>query len=383
MTSVSGIIDTKPVVEWVANRSALPGVHYPDPHPLSRKHVIAANEVISSLPGYGETALATLDKAAIEIGVATLYYKDESTRFGLGSFKSLGGAYAVLQLVKKLGKNITVCTATAGNHGRAVSFGAKMAGIQCEIYVGENVSEGRVDAMCALGADVTRVKGNYEASLDAALKAANENGWQIVSDTGFPGYEDIPLAIMQGYGVLGEELSNQMPEPLKNLTHVFLQAGCGGFAGALMASLINHTGERRPRFILIEPEKVACVLASIRAGEMKVIGGGHKTCMGGLACGEVSLAAWPILKDYCDFVITITDDAIAPAMTALAQGELGGGKIEAGESGVAGLIGALASALDSTLRKNIGIDENSKILVFGTEGATDPDTYEKLTGLKS
>ena len=184
------------------------------------------------------------------------------------------------------------------------------------------------------------------------------------------------------YGVLGEELGNQMPESLRCLTHVFLQAGCGGFAGAVMASLINHTGRNRPKFILVEPEKAACVLASIKAGEMKVIGGDHKTCMGGLACGEVSLVAWPILRDYCDFVITITDTAIAPAMTALAQGGLGDGKIEAGESGVAGLIAGIAAAMDKSFRNEMEIDEHSKILVIGTEGTTDPETYEKLTGLK-
>ena len=382
MTSLAAIIDARPLVEWTANPKALPSASFDDAYPLARSRVLKAKDVIAGLPGYAETALKTLDTAAGDLGVGALYYKDESTRFRLGSFKSLGGAYAVLGLVEKEGAGVTVCAATAGNHGRSVSFGAKMAGVPCHIFISESVSEGRAEAMRALGAEVHRVKGNYEDSLAACLEAAEAGGWHIVSDTAFPGYQDIPLAIMQGYGVMVEELAGQMPEPLGNLTHVFLQAGCGGFAGAVMASILNHTGEQRPKFVLVEPENVACVLESVKAGEMKAVGGDHKTWMGGMACGEVSLVAWPLLRDYGDFVLSITDDALGVAMTAMAKGTLGGGKTQAGESGVAGLIAAVISASDKDLRKSMGIDADSKILVIGTEGATDPETYEHLTGLK-
>ena len=327
MPFLEAIKKSNPVVEVIENKATKPGKAFPEGHPLTRKNVLKAQKTIQALPAYKETPLVSLGKGANAGHIADLYYKDESRRFNLGSFKSLGGAYAVLKLANRPGtKTLTICSATAGNHGRSVSFGAKMAGIKCVIFIGESVSEGRAKAMRVLGAEVIGVKGNYEDSLHAATTAARENGWQLVSDTAFPGYEKIPLDIMQGYGVMGEEISRQLPENFgieaKDLTHVFLQAGCGGFAAALMASILNLTESNRPKFILVEPKNVACVLQSIKAGEMKVIEGNYKTFMGGLAAGEVSLVAWPVLKNFCDFVISIPDDPIGPAMRALRLGEL-------------------------------------------------------------
>ena len=169
---------------------------------------------------------------------------------------------------------------------------------------------------------------------------------------------------------------------LDDLTHVFLQAGCGGFAAGIMAAILGHCREKRPRFILVEPEKANCVLKSMENGSPVFLKGDISTLMGGLEVAEVSMAAWPIMNEYADGVLAISDQAVAPAMKALAEGAFGGGEIEAGESAAAGLIGALAATSDDTLKEAFALNTSSKVLVIGTEGAADPEIFEEVTGRK-
>ncbi len=387
MSASYPLFSSEPLAETFFNPGVKPGPFAFAPgHPLARDNVLAAAETVSQFPGYKNTPLRLLDRAAAKAGLGRIYYKDESLRFGLKNFKALGGAYAVLKLAEEKGPGVTITSSTAGSHGRAIAWGAKMAGLKCVIFIAEGVSRGREEGMRRLGAGVVRVPGRYEESFQAARKAAQQPGWFMVCDTTFEDYFEIPLTIMQGYGVLAEEIETQLTTEyghrLQDLSHVFLQAGCGGFAAAVMAAVLNLCPGRRPRFVLVEPEKAACVMKSLENGAPVFLEGDIGTLMGGLEVAEVSLAAWPVMKDYGDAVVSIRDQAVAPAMTALAKGELGGGPIEAGESAPAGLIAALAAGSDPKTRAALGLDETSKILTIGTEGAADPETFETLTGLK-
>ncbi|MFY8116087.1 MAG: pyridoxal-phosphate dependent enzyme, partial [Rhabdaerophilum sp.] len=177
-----------------------------------------ARATIREWQGYAPTPLRSMPALAREAGVAEILYKDEGKRFTLRSFKALGGAYAVDRLVAKSGREgLTVTCATDGNHGRAVAWGARRAGIRAVIYVHEGVSEGRAEAIRSYGAEVVREGFNYDASVRASAEAAARNGWQIVSDTSWPGYEDVPRDVMQGYATLAMEVEEQGGKP----THVF------------------------------------------------------------------------------------------------------------------------------------------------------------------
>lgn len=389
MVGPMSLFSSDPLAGQFINKAAraAPEPLSPD-HALSEAAVKKAAKTITGFPGYSPTPLRTLTTAAEKAGVAEIFYKDESLRFGLKNFKALGGAYAVLKLVEEKvdEKDIVITSSTAGSHGRAIAWGAKMAGVDCVIFIAEGVSKGREKGMTDLGAEVVRVPGHYEESFLAAQKAASENGWHMVCDTTFEDYMEIPLTIMQGYGILALEIADQLEkehgQKVEDLSHVFLQAGCGGFAAAVMAALMNKCDKKRPRFILVEPEKANCVLKSMEKGSPVFLKGDISTLMGGLEVAEVSLAAWPIMQAYGDAVLAINDQAVGPAMKALSEGALGGGEIEAGESAVAGLIGALAASCDKELRGALGLNENSKVLVIGTEGAADPEIFEELTGRK-
>ena len=389
MVGTAFLFSPSPLTEHFLNKAArtVPKP-FPPGHALSLLAIQKAAETIKTFPGYSPTPLRSLAKAADLAGLGQLFYKDESLRFGLKNFKAVGGAYAVLKLVEdaKDKDKIVITSSTAGSHGRSIAWGAKMAGVRCVIFIAESVSAGREKGMTDLGAEVIRVPGRYEESFQAARKAAAQNGWQMVCDTTFPGYDDIPLTIMQGYGSLVEEICDQLQDEhgLKadDLTQVFLQAGCGGFATAIMAAILNHCREKRPKFILVEPEKANCVLKSMEKGSPVFLEGDISTLMGGLEVAEVSMVAWPIMREYADGVLAISDQAVAPAMKALAEGAFGGGEIEAGESAAAGLIGALAATSDDTLKEAFALNKTSKVLVIGTEGAADPEIFEEVTGRK-
>ena len=361
---------------------------------LSLKSFKLANKEISSWDKYEPTPLYYLSDLANYAGVLSIAYKDENLRFSLKSFKALGGAYAVANLLikklkeigieanssdliagtyKELTSKITVCCATDGNHGRSVAWGAQKFGCNCEIYIHRNVSIGREKAIAKYGAEVNRIEGNYDDSVRIAAEVAEENSYYVVSDTSYEGYTDIPKDVMQGYTVMVDETMKQMKEMP---THVFLQGGVGGFPAAAVSFLVESL-DCPPIFVVVEPANADCLFQSAVNGEPTVVHGDLDTVMAGLACGEVSLLAWSILESYVPHFMTIKDDSISKTMQLLANRQT---PIVAGESAVAGLAGFLIASHDSSLKETLKLDENSRILVFGTEGDTDEKMYEKMVG---
>ena len=369
---------------------------------LSRRGFEAAREVISTWPGHAETRLHALPGLARALGLGRIDYKDESTRFGLGSFKALGGAYAVNRLLlreisQRTGRSdltfadlsrpefraviagITVSCATDGNHGRSVAWGAHNAGCACTIYIHETVSRGREEAIAAFGATVVRVPGNYDDAVRRAAEDAAEHGYFVVSDTSYPGYMDVPRDVMQGYSVMVQEALDQLgdaPAP----THVFIQAGVGGLAAAVTAHLWETLGPARPRVIVVEPEQADCLYQSALAGKPVAVGGDLDTVMAGLACGEVSLLAWELLHPGAFAFMVVPDDAALDVMRRLATSDGGDPPIVAGESAVAGVAACMAAALDPAMAAALGLGPDSRVLFFASEGDTDPELYRQITG---
>jgi diaminopropionate ammonia-lyase len=369
---------------------------------ISRQRFQVAMDEISKWPDYEATPLANLAGLAGKTGIASLYYKDEGVRFNLDSFKALGGAYATERLLtsiiaeqsaaktpnvsdlidgryKEITSKVTVACATDGNHGRSVAWGAQMFGCKCVIYIHADVSEGRKQAIEAYGAEICRVTGNYDDSIKEIAVAAEENGWFIVSDTSYEGYLDVPRDVMQGYTVMVEEALNQLPDGVLP-THVFIQGGVGGLAGAVCGHLWETLGAQRPRFVVVEPERADCLYESALHEKPMPATGDLETVMAGLACGEVSLIAWDILSTGADDFVTILDAMVGPTMCQLADGVGGDMPIVAGESAVAGLAVVLAAGEDKALADALGLGPASRVLIFGTEGASDPEIYQQLVG---
>jgi diaminopropionate ammonia-lyase len=359
----------------------------------------AARQVITSWPGYRPTPLVGLPGIAERARVAALFVKDESGRLGLGSFKALGGAYAVSRVLRDAAAKldvdpseqerfaataaeITVCCATDGNHGRSVAWGARMFGCRCVIFIHETVSERRKQEIEALGAKVVRCEGNYDDSVRIAEEMAQGEGWIVVSDTSYEGYTDTPRHVMQGYELMAAEALEQWP--LAELpTHLFLQTGVGGMAAAVVAHFRRRFGAQRPFIVLADPLKSACWVETIRAGKPTPAKGDLDTIMAGLACGEVSQLAWTILEHSADAVIGLDEDSAPKGMRILAEGRFGDPPMVAGESAVAGVMALLAVANDDETRQALKLDKDSRVLAFSTEGATDPELYERLVGISA
>lgn len=333
-----------------------------------------AQEAISAWDGYKPTVLHELAPLAKEIGVSKLIYKDESTRFGLGSFKALGGAYAVEKLMTgRDASQVTVATATDGNHGRSVAWGAQQAGCKCVIYIHAEVSQGRADAMAAYGATIIRVDGDYDLSVRQCAEDSAKHGYEIISDTTWEGYMDVPRYVMAGYTMMVREIKEQSEPP----THVILQAGVGGLAAAITAALWQDLGVHMPRIIIVEAGFAPCLIASARSGNAETVHITQETIMAGLSCGEASPLAWEILKQAASHFVTIADTAVPTGMRLLASGDAGP-KIEAGECGLPGIIALAGMMKDDAMRKDVGLDAKSRVLVFGCEGATDAEIYSKV-----
>ena len=367
---------------------------------LSEEMAEEAWQEITAWPSYAPTPLRSLEALAGSLGISALFYKDEGERLGLGSFKALGGSYAVLQVAARwlsgrLGRTpslaeirsgahaeqlreLTVVTATDGNHGRSVAWGAQVAGCRCRIYIHAHVSKGREEAMAALGAEMVRIAGDYDESLRLCAQEASDNGWIVVSDTSYEGYMDLPRYVMAGYSVMVSEVLDQMKGAAP--THVFIQAGVGGLAASVVARLWQCLGSDLPHVVIVEPERAACCLESARRDRPMSVRIEEETMMAGLSCGEVSLLAWDVLSKGAELFVTIGEEQVAPVMRLLASGAAGGGRIVAGESAVPGLIGLLGVAQDKALREEIGLGPGSRVLVFGCEGATDPEIYRRLVG---
>jgi diaminopropionate ammonia-lyase len=334
---------------------------------------LAARAEIASWPGYAPTPLLSLDELAAELGLAAIHYKDESRRFALNSFKALGGAYAVAKLLRErraagLPTDVTVASATDGNHGRAVAWGAQSFGCRAVIFIHAGVSENRRAAIAAYGAEVIRTRGDYDDSVRECAAQSARNGWFVISDTSYDGYMDVPRDVMQGYTVLAEEAIEQLPG---TPTHAFLQGGVGGLAAAVCARFWRRWGAARPRFVVVEPERADCLYQSARAGRPAHASGDLETIMAGLSCGEISPLAWEALGSGADAFMTIPDNAAVDAMRRLARERIVGG-----ESGVAGLAGLIAAAQAGAL----GLARDSVAFVVGSEGDTDPELYARLVG---
>ena len=341
---------------------------------LSIKDIDEAYLSISNWERYSPTPLIELDKLSKELNLNKIFYKDESKRFDLKSFKALGGAYAV-EKVSKGNKDIVVATATAGNHGRSVAWGARRLGLKCKIFISEFVSDARGKAMTDLGADVIKVKGNYEKSLIECIKQSTENNWQIVQDVAWEDYTTVPKYTMAGYTVMMKEIVDQIDQ--NKISHIILQAGVGGMAGAMIAGVARYL-KNVPETIVVEPDSAACVMESIKTGQIEKIDIKRESLMGGMSCGEVSLVPWEILKNSVKYCISLPDDDIAKTMRLLGNGSLSNKKIVAGENSAPGVISLIASCEDEKIKEKIKLNENSNILIIGCEGDTDQEMYQKL-----
>jgi diaminopropionate ammonia-lyase len=357
-----------------------------------------------TLPGYLPTRLVRLRALARRWGVGEIMIKDESTRFDLKAFKVLGGSYAVARLIcrtmgiewgavgfgdltgdavrERIGA-MTLATATDGNHGRGVAWTAEQLGLKAVIYMPGGSARSRVAAIRAHGATVEVTDLNYDDTVRLACRMARENGWHIIQDTVWDGYTDVPRWIMQGYSTMSGEAIDQMAAEHLQPTHVFVQAGVGSFAGAMVAHLADACQEKPPRFIVVEPTRAACLLASAAAadGNPHAVTGDLDTIMAGLACGEPSPLAWDILKGLSSAYVSCDNYVAANGIRILANPLAGDAPIEAGESGSVG-IGLLDLIANHpgcrALRQALDIGPQSTVLLFNTEGATDPDNYRDI-----
>jgi diaminopropionate ammonia-lyase len=347
-----------------------------------------------------ETPLRSLPGLAAKLGVAAIHIKDEGHRLGLGSFKALGGAYAVIRLLleeagKELGRTVdvseiqspevqaiarrkTVACATDGNHGRSVAQGAELVGARAAIFVHSGVSAERVAAIARFGAEMIRVDGTYDDSVREAARIADANGWTIVSDTSWPGYERIPGLVMQGYTALVRESLRQMPDPP---THVFIQSGVGGIAAAVAGHLAIALGDERPVFTVVDPARAACIFETARAGRPVTIAHGEPTVMAMLECYQPSLVAWRVLSRVADAFITVDEEDAISVMRELSNPVDRDPAVVAGESGGVGLAGLLKAVRDPAVKDALRIDQHARIFLVNTEGATDPGKYEEIVGL--
>jgi len=341
---------------------------------LTIKDIDEAYSSISKWKSYSPTPLIELNKLSKELNLNKIFYKDESKRFDLKSFKALGGAYAV-EKVTKGNKNIVVATATAGNHGRSVAWGARRLGLKCKIFISEHVSDARGQAMSDLGADVIKVQGNYEKSLVECIKQSTENNWQIVQDVAWKDYMLVPKYTMAGYTVMMKEIVDQIKND--KITHIILQAGVGGMAGAMIAGIARYLGNI-PETIIVEPDSAACVMESIRTGKIEKIDIKRESLMGGMSCGEVSLVPWEILKNSVKYCISLPDSDIAKTMKFLGNSTFSEEQIIAGENSAPGVISLIVSCVNSKIKEKLKLSSRSNILIIGCEGDTDKEMYQKL-----
>ena len=354
-----------------------------------------------SFPMYRETPLAQLPETAKEMGLDKIYVKDESYRFGLNAFKVLGGSFAIGNyLARKLNKSIdevsfsmlldpevkkqlgdlTFVTATDGNHGRGVAWTAHQLGMKSVVYMPKGSAEERLENIRAAGADASITDLNYDDAVRLANRQAEEKGWIVVQDTAWEGYEEIPTWIMQGYGTMGLEAFEQLPE---KPTHIFLQAGVGSMAGAMAGLLSDIYGEDRPIIVIVEPNKADCLFRTAEAndGTLHIVTGNMDTIMAGLACGEPCSIGWNVLKNYADFFISCPEYVAANGMRILGNPLGKDDRVISGESGAAAF-GAVAEIMKNpelaNMKEALGLDENSRVLCFSTEGDTDKENYKAI-----
>lgn len=357
----------------------------------------------AQLPGYAITPLKRLSNLASRLGLGEIWVKDESDRMRLNAFKALGGSFAIYRFIcRELGVSrlafselmaaevrarlgeITFASATDGNHGKGLAWAAQKLRFPCIIYVHKQTSQARIDSIREYGAKVRIVDGNYDDAVRQCEQEARANGWQVVSDTAWPGYEDIPRWVMQGYTTLLSETQEQLAyQGIMRPTHIFLQAGVGAFAAAMIAYYQKIFRENAPISIVVEPRTAGCLYHSMQIsdGLPHSISGDLDTIMAGLACGEPSLLAWQIIKEYADFVITAPDYVAAKGMRMYGVPLKGDPFVVSGESGAVTL-GVLNFIMEykgaAELRAQLGLDANSQVLLINTEGNTDPEYFRNV-----
>lgn len=372
---------------------------------LSQEELRKVRKFHKTLTNYKPTPLVKLDNLAKDLGIKSIFVKDESKRNGLNSFKVLGGSYAVAKLLcNKLGIDIedvtfddlksnevrekmgqvTFATCSDGNHGKAVAWSAKELGHKAIIYLPKGTVKRRVDAIKELRAEAIVTDMNYDDTVRYVAKKSRQNKWEIVQDTAWEGYAEIPEWIMQGYSTMGNEAIDQLKDlGIGKPTHIFLQAGVGAMAGSILGCYANLFNGEHPITGIIEPNNAACMFKSamIDDGRPHVVGGDLETIMAGLACGEPISMGWDILRDFAHMFITCPDYVTARGIRILANPIGEDKKIVSGESGAVG-VGLLSLLMELTELKEIksrfGLNKNSIVLIFSTEGDTDPVNYRKI-----
>ena len=330
-------------------------------------------KTVSKWKNYSATPLLKLDKLNKELRLNNIFYKDESKRFNLKSFKALGGAYAVEKISKRKNK-IIISSATAGNHGRSVAWGAKRLGLNCKIFVSQNVSKSRIKEIKKFGADVIIVKGNYEDSLKACQRLSKKNNWKIVQDVSTKNYKFVPQLTMAGYSIMIKEISYQTNQ---YITHIFLQAGVGGMAAGVVAGVAKYF-KRIPKIIIVEPDRADCVLQSIKSKKLKKINIKRESIMGGMSCNEMSLIPWQILKKTSNHCISISDRNVAKTLAMLKDKKLSKNSIIGGECATPGIISLICACNNSEVRNKVNLNKKSNILLIGCEGNADVNLYKLL-----
>ena len=307
---------------------------------LPSNFLFDAYKSISKWKGYRPTPLLNLSKLNKDLMLNNIFYKDESKRFNLKSFKALGGAYAVEKISKKKNK-ITVSSATAGNHGKSVAWGAKRLKLKCKIFVSQHVSKTRVDEIKKFGAEVIRVKGNYEDSLRKCQILSKKNNWSIIQDVSTKNYKYVPQLTMAGYSILIREISKQTNQ---YITHIFLQAGVGGLAAGLVAGVAKYF-KRIPKIIIVEPDRADCVLQSIKSKKLKKIKIKKESIMGGMSCNEMSLVPWKILKKATNCCVSVSDRNVALTVANLKDKKFSKTSIIGGECATPGIMALIGICL--------------------------------------
>lgn len=359
-----------------------------------------------SFPQYSKTPLARLDQMAGYLGLNSIYVKDESYRFGLNAFKVLGGSFSMARYIaKETGKKVedlpynvltsealkkefgqaTFFTATDGNHGRGVAWAANKLGQKAVVFMPKGSTQTRLRNILAENAQATIEEVNYDECVRMAAAAAKETPHGVVvQDTAWDGYEEIPSWIMQGYGTMAMEADEQLSEDgCGRPTHVFIQAGVGSLAGAVQGYFANRYPENPPKVIVVEAESAACLYkgAAKKDGSIQIVDGDMPTIMAGLACGEPNTLSWDILKNHVDTFTACPDWVARKGMRMLSAPLKGDPQVISGESGAApfGLLASLMTMEEyKDLREHLELDRDSKVLLFSTEGDTDPDRYKQI-----
>jgi len=353
-----------------------------------------------SFEEYHKTSLHQLSHLAEHLGVGQIYLKDESTRFGLNSFKVLGASYAIgktlaqllnrpisetpfAYLLKEETKeqlaHVKLVATTDGNHGRGVAWTAQKLGLEAQIYMPKGTTQNRLEHIAKLGAKVEMTDYNYDETIRMMLDKSKGTQNQIIQDTAWEGYEEIPTWIMQGYSTIAQEIIEDLEEALP--THIFLQAGVGAFAGVMSDMMLRHYKENAPKIIIVEAQNSECFYKSIENHKMSAVTGDLKTIMAGLACGEPNPVAWEILKEACDAVIVAQDSVSARGMRILGNPIVSDPQIISGECGgvTLGVLSLIAKEESyAALKEALAINEDSHIVLVSTEGDTDPQMYRDI-----